>query len=75
MKSITFLITPTVAMVCAAGWAAAERLCDLVVMIWGMIAYQVYNIKSPLDGEAAMWADLNQSMLPIDGRDCLSPNL
>ena len=31
-----------------------------------MIAYQAYNIKSPLDGEAAMWADLNADQLPLD---------
>jgi predicted Zn finger-like uncharacterized protein len=56
-------------------WTAAERLCDLVVRIGEMIAYQAYNIKSPLDGEAAMWADLHQSMLPIDGRDFTPPDL
>jgi ubiquitin-protein ligase len=50
-------------------WAAGERLADLVVRIGEMIAYQAYNIKSPLDGEAAMWADLNQKRLPIDTRD------
>jgi tetratricopeptide (TPR) repeat protein/ubiquitin-protein ligase len=50
-------------------WAAGERLVDLVVRIGEMIAYQAYNIKSPLDGEAAMWADLNQQRLPLVGRD------
>jgi ubiquitin-protein ligase len=50
-------------------WAAGERLVDLVVRIGEMIAYQAYNIKSPLDGEAAMWADLNRDRLPIDKRD------
>jgi WD40 repeat protein/ubiquitin-protein ligase len=50
-------------------WAAGERLVDLVVRIGEMIAYQAYNIKSPLDGEAAMWADLNPQRLPLDGRD------
>ena len=45
-------------------WTAAERLCDLVVRIGEMIAYQSYNIQSPLDGEAAMWADLHSSRLP-----------
>ena len=34
-----------------------------------MIAYQAYNIKSPLNGEAAMWADLNPESFPIDARD------
>jgi ubiquitin-protein ligase len=49
-------------------WTAGERLVDLVVRIGEMIAYQAYNIKSPLDAEAAMWADLNGAKLPIDGR-------
>ena len=54
-------------------WTAAERLCDLVVRIGEMIAYQAHNIKSPLDGEAAMWTDLHGDMLPIDGRDLTPP--
>jgi ubiquitin-protein ligase/DNA-directed RNA polymerase subunit RPC12/RpoP len=54
-------------------WAAGERLADLVVRIAQMIAYQAYNIKSPLNGEAAMWADLNLESLPIDGRDFYPP--
>lgn len=47
-------------------WAAGERLADLVVRIGEMIAYQAYNIKSPLDAEAAMWADLHAAELPVD---------
>lgn len=54
-------------------WTAAERLCDLVVRIGEMIAYQAHNIKSPLDGEAAMWTDLHPDMLPIDCRDLTPP--
>ena len=54
-------------------WTAGERLVDLIVRIGEMIAYQVYNIKSPLDGEAAMWADLNQHRLPTDSRDLRPP--
>jgi len=49
-------------------WTAGERLVDLAVRIGEMIAYQAYNIKSPLDGEAAMWADLHASQLPVDPR-------
>lgn len=49
-------------------WTAGERLVDLVVRIGEMLAYQAYNIKSPLDGEAAMWADLNPDKLPTDSR-------
>lgn len=47
-------------------WTAGERLTNLIIRIGEMIAYQAYNIKSPLDAEAAMWADLNASQLPID---------
>ena len=50
-------------------WAAGERLVDLVVRIGEMLAYQAYNIKSPLNAEAAMWADLNGSRLPTDARN------
>ncbi len=49
-------------------WTAGERLVDLAIRIGEMLAYQAYNIKSPLDGEAAMWADLNGGKLPTDAR-------
>jgi ubiquitin-protein ligase len=54
-------------------WTAGERLVDLVIRIGQMIAFQDYNIKSPLDGEAAMWADLNRDKLPTDKRDLVPP--
>jgi ubiquitin-protein ligase len=50
-------------------WTAGERLIDLIIRIGEMITYQAYNIKSPLDPEAAMWADLNREQLPIDATD------
>jgi ubiquitin-protein ligase len=56
-------------------WTAGERLADLIIRIGQMIAYQEYNIRSPLDGEAAMWADLNVNLLPIDARDMRPPAL
>lgn len=56
-------------------WTAGERLIDLIIRIGEMIAYQAYNIKSPLDAEAAMWADLNRDQLPIDGRDLHPPDI
>jgi ubiquitin-protein ligase len=49
-------------------WAAGERLVDLVIRIGEMLAYQAYNIRSPLDAHAAMWADLNPDKLPTDSR-------
>lgn len=56
-------------------WVAGERLVDLVIRIGQMIAYQAYNIKSPLNGQAAMWADLNGGQLPMDPRDLHPPGL
>ncbi len=56
-------------------WVAGEHLTDLAVRIGQMIAYQTYNIKSPLNGEAAMWTDLNPNTLPIDSRDLYPPIL
>ena len=56
-------------------WTAAERLVDLVTRIGEMIAYQAYNIKSPLNGDAAMWADLHAEQFPTDPRDLHSPEL
>lgn len=56
-------------------WTAAEKLPDLVIRIGEMIAYQAHNIKSPLDGEAAMWTDLHPDMLPVDNRDLHPPEM
>ena len=52
-------------------WAASESLCDLIVRIGQMIAYQTYNTKSPLNGEAARWADEHKDLLPVDGTDLI----
>ena len=56
-------------------WTAAERLCDLIVRIGEMITFQAHNVKSPLDGEAAMWTDLHLDMLPVDSSDLTPPDL
>ena len=56
-------------------WTAGEKLLDLIVRIGEMLAYQAHNIKSPLDGEAAMWADQNRQRLPIDSRDLHPPEM
>ena len=56
-------------------WTAGERLAHLVIRIGEMIAYQAYNIQSPLDGEAAMWADLNAIKLPLDARNLHPPGM
>jgi ubiquitin-protein ligase len=50
-------------------WAAGEKLSDLVLRVAEMLAYQAYNIRSPLNATAAMWADTHPEQLPIDRRD------
>lgn len=50
-------------------YAAAEGLDDLIIRIGRMIAYQEYNIKSPLNGIAAKWAAENSHRLPVDKRE------
>lgn len=71
-KMLTPIFHPNIepAVICMGDhWTAGERLIDLIVRIGEMIAYQAYNIKSPLDGEAAMWADQNSRYLPVDARN------
>ena len=67
--AVAVRVDPDGAKVLLVEWTAGERLVDLVVRIGEMIAFQAYNIQSPLDAEAAMWADLNRGLLPTDARD------
>lgn len=50
-------------------WAAGESLVDVICRIGKIISYQNYNIKSPLNGEAAKWAEQNMNRFPIDTAD------
>jgi ubiquitin-protein ligase len=47
-------------------WSAGEPLASIVARIGEMIAFQSYNTKSPLNGEAAKWTDENIERLPLD---------
>ncbi len=47
-------------------WSAGESLASMVARIGEMIAYQSYNTKSPLNGEAARWVEENEDRLPLD---------
>lgn len=47
-------------------WSAGEPLSSIVARIGELIAYQSYNTKSPLNGEAARWVAENLEMLPLD---------
>jgi len=50
-------------------WAAGESLLQLIVRVGEMLAFQSYNVKSPLNGAAARWVEENQDRLPTDSRD------
>jgi ubiquitin-protein ligase len=50
-------------------WSAGQSLAQLVVRIGEMLSYQSYNVKSPLNGEAAAWAEQNVERLPLDRSD------
>lgn len=54
-------------------WAPSEGLDDLFIRIGRMIAYQEYNIKSPLNGLAARWAEEHGQQLPVDGSEVAPP--
>jgi ubiquitin-protein ligase len=50
-------------------WSAGQTLPQLVVRIAEMIAYQSYNVKSPLNAKAAAWAEEHIEQLPLEKRD------
>lgn len=54
-------------------WSAQEDLSDLVIRIGEMLAYQAYNLKSPLNGFAAEWAFNNQNLFPLDSGGMIPP--
>jgi ubiquitin-protein ligase len=47
-------------------WSAGEPLWSIVARIGEMIAYQSYNTKSPLNGDAAKWVSEHLDDLPLD---------
>ena len=47
-------------------WSPGEPLWSIMARIGEMIAYQSYNTKSPLNGEAARWVDEHLDELPLD---------
>lgn len=47
-------------------WTAAESLSSVVMRICEMLAFQSYNVKSPLNGEAAQWTEQHLNDLPTD---------
>ncbi|QDT41691.1 Ubiquitin-conjugating enzyme [Gimesia alba] len=47
-------------------WSAGESLQSIIIRIGEILAYQSYNLKSPLNGEAARWAEQNSEEFPTD---------
>jgi len=47
-------------------WSPGETLSSLVIRIAEMLAFQSYNTRSPLNGEAAKWVEQNIGSLPLD---------
>ena len=47
-------------------WSAGEPLSSIVARIGELLAYQSYNVKRPLNGEAARWVQQNETRLPLD---------
>jgi ubiquitin-protein ligase len=50
-------------------WSAGQSLPQLIVRIGEILCYQSYNVKSPLNAEAAAWAELNAATLPLQQVD------
>ena len=50
-------------------WSAGESLSAMLVRIAEMICFQSYNVKSPLNGDAARWADAHAAELPLSRVD------
>jgi ubiquitin-protein ligase len=47
-------------------WSASESLDLMIQRVGEMLAFQSYNIKSPLNGQAARWVQENLHRLPTD---------
>ena len=47
-------------------WSAAESLDLMLQRIGEMLAFQSYNVKSPLNGTAAQWVEEKLERLPLD---------
>ncbi len=50
-------------------WSAGQSLAEMVVRVAEMICFQSYNLKSPLNAEAAAWAERNLGDLPLHRSD------
>jgi hypothetical protein len=50
-------------------WAPSLNLDDLCVMLWDMVRYANYDVNSPYNREAALWAKTQEEFqFPVDAR-------
>lgn len=50
-------------------WVPSLQLDELCVMLWDMIRYRNYDVESPYNREAALWAKQQKDfLLPLDTR-------
>lgn len=54
-------------------WSPAWSLADFVIELGDMIRMDKFNVKSPLDRKAALWADKNRALFPVDPRSLRAP--
>jgi ubiquitin-protein ligase len=47
-------------------WSAAESLDSMIQRVGEMLAFQSYNVKSPLNGRAAQWVEQNSERIPLE---------
>jgi ubiquitin-protein ligase len=47
-------------------WTAGESLDVMIQRVGEMLAFQSYNVKSPLNGRAAQWVEEHRDQLPVD---------
>lgn len=49
-------------------WVPSVKLDELCIMLWDMIRYKNYDVESPYNREAAIWAKNATERFPIDSR-------
>lgn len=71
MKWLTPIFHPNIGRngsVCIDVWYASKSLDELVFMLGEMVQYKNHNPRSPLNPDAAVWADSHRHLFPIDKR-------
>jgi ubiquitin-protein ligase len=53
-------------------WSAGQSLAQMIAHIAEMICFQSYNVKSPLNAQAAAWAEQNAAQLPLYKSDLMT---